>query len=237
MLDWIIRCLALILVLLLIYNQRKIKIGLYRLLPKKGPRFLVLSDFHNSKLLPFKQFEEVLEKERPDAFLLLGDLIDRHGGKEYTEKLLNLLKQTKRPVFYIHGNHEKDAPDTPWLKRELEGFAQCLEGKSVVFQGLTLTGIPYGKKAQAPSDLYLCHNPMEAVSSSFPGLYLAGHTHGGQVRIPPGLVFYVPGQPFFPKYVKGHYALEEKELLITSGLGNTLAPIRLFNPIEVLILE
>lgn len=237
MFDWVIRLLAIAVILVLFHNQRSIKCRRYKLLPRRGPRILVLSDFHNNPFLPFHQFEKILIEENPDAFFLLGDLVDRKGGKKSTKKLLGLLKQTGKPIFYVHGNHEGEAPEGPWLREELSSLGTCLEGESVEFNGLRLSGLPYGTTSQVPSDVYLCHNPMDGVNSSLSGLYLAGHTHGGQVRFPFVGAFYVPGQKFFPDYVKGYYDLGEKGLLITSGLGNTLAPIRFSNPIEVLILE
>lgn len=225
-----------VMILLLLYNQKKIAIRRYDLLKKKGPRFLVLSDFHNNGLLPFGQFEKLLVEEAPDGILLLGDLIDRKAGKKHTERLLDVLKATGAPVFYVNGNHESAAPDASWLETKLQ-FATCLEENTVDFQGLKLAGLGFGGRSAVDADLILCHNPMDAIRSRTSGLFLAGHTHGGQVRFPFLGAFYVPGQKFFPKYTKGYYQLQDKELLITSGLGNTLAPLRLFNPVEVLIIE
>ena len=57
---------------------------------------------------------------------------------------------------------------------------------------------------------------------------LAGHTHGGQIRIP----FYT--EDFLPsygeKYVKGEYRLDNGNqtlLYVNSGLGTTKLPARL----------
>ena len=224
-----------LMVLLLIYNQKKIKVRHYDLLKKKGCRFLVLSDFHNNGLLPFNQFERILLEEAPDVIFLLGDLIDRKGGIKHTEKLLDILKDTGLPVFYVNGNHESAAPDALRLESELQ-FATCLEQQTVEFHELLIAGVEFHQTSSTEADITLCHNPMDAVKSNTSGLFLAGHTHGGQVRFPFLGAVYVPGQKFFPDYSKGYYKLGDKELLITSGLGNTLGPLRLLNPVEVIIL-
>ena len=58
-------------------------------------------------------------------------------------------------------------------------------------------------------------------------LVLAGHSHNGQVRIP------FIGATILPdgakKYYKEYYKLEDTKLYISSGIGTTILPIRLFN--------
>jgi predicted MPP superfamily phosphohydrolase len=64
-------------------------------------------------------------------------------------------------------------------------------------------------------------------------LTLCGHTHGGQVNFP------IIGAPFAPAwhgkpYVYGHYDEGVRQLIVSGGLGTSIAPIRFMRPPEVL---
>lgn len=85
------------------------------------------------------------------------------------------------------------------------------------------------------------HNPDAILeiqkSGQLPDLFLAGHTHGGQIRLPIfgplGIIPTKLGQ----KFDKGLFNLNGLKMFITSGLGETNARARLFNPPEIVLLE
>jgi predicted MPP superfamily phosphohydrolase len=68
-------------------------------------------------------------------------------------------------------------------------------------------------------------------------LTLAGHMHGGQVNLP------IIGPPVSllkrrsGKYIYGEYALGEKRMIVSGGLGTSLAPVRILRPPEVVIVK
>lgn len=69
-------------------------------------------------------------------------------------------------------------------------------------------------------------------------LVLAGHTHGGQVRIPfisNGL--FAPNQGWFPKYVGGRYDFDNTTMIIGRGLASTEIIPRIFDPPEVVVVD
>lgn len=221
-----------------LWPQKRLKIKTYPLLAEKGEVFLVISDMHNNALLPFSSFARKIKKENPTAILLLGDLIDRRGGYRYTKRFLAILGALSLPIYFVRGNHEPDSPHGDELWEDLLAMgAICLENTSINQGNYRLGGIACFSQAREAADIYLCHNPMDALKGPYAGLYLAGHTHGGMVRFPFFGAFYVPNQKTFPAYQKGYYKLEDRELLITSGIGNTFLPLRFSNPIEVLILK
>ena len=95
----------------------------------------------------------------------------------------------------------------------------------------TIAGIP-----QQDPIIVLMHNP-----DAFPGipprvtLTLAGHTHGGQVRLP----FF--GRPVVPSRLRQRYAygmIEEqgKKMFVTAGVGTSILPRRFGVPPELVIL-
>ena len=93
---------------------------------------------------------------------------------------------------------------------------------------------------QPPEDLYtilIAHNPdyFPKYADWGADLVLAGHVHGGMVRIPfwgKGVVS--PNVRLFPKYDGGEFTLGKTRMLLSRGLGMHTIPIRLFNPGEIL---
>lgn len=66
-------------------------------------------------------------------------------------------------------------------------------------------------------------------------LTVAGHTHGGQVR----LMGYAPVVPskFGARYVYGHVVEEERNLIVSGGLGCSGIPVRFGSPPEIVMIE
>ena len=68
-------------------------------------------------------------------------------------------------------------------------------------------------------------------------MVLAGHAHGGQVRIPfvGGLV--APSQGFLPKYDAGTYTEGTTTMVVSRGIGNSMVPVRVNNRPEIVVVE
>ena len=68
-------------------------------------------------------------------------------------------------------------------------------------------------------------------------IVLAGHAHGGQVRLPwiGGIV--APDQGFFPEYTEGLYEANDTSMIVSRGLGNSIIPVRIFNRPEIVCVE
>ena len=68
-------------------------------------------------------------------------------------------------------------------------------------------------------------------------LTVAGHYHGGLVRLPflGGAVS--PSLELFPAFTKGLYTLGKGSLAVSAGLGSHTIPIRFLNPPELVILH
>jgi hypothetical protein len=63
---------------------------------------------------------------------------------------------------------------------------------------------------------------------------LAGHAHGGVVRVPLAGGLIGPNREWFPKYTSGIYTIGSLQLVVSRGLGDTYAP-RFLNRPQVLV--
>ncbi len=101
--------------------------------------------------------------------------------------------------------------------------------------GATLKGIPDDVPV-----ILLTHNPDIILDprSHRASLIVAGHTHGGQFRLPfIGAIAPIPTRTG-KKYDQGVFLIDKKTTLaITRGIGETLARARLFAWPEVMVLE
>jgi predicted MPP superfamily phosphohydrolase len=192
--------------------------------------------------------------ERPDLVVLLGDYVIKGvaGGRFMTpEAMANELAGLRGPlgVVAVLGNHDWWY-DGPRVQKALVGAGfRVLDNEAVVLErggrrfwvagiGDLWAGSPDPARALAtvPDDepvLALTHNP-----DVFPrvparvALTLAGHTHGGQVRLPLLGAPIVPSQ-FRQRYAAGLVEEEGRRIFVTPGIGTSIVPVRLGVPPEI----
>ncbi|SDB09920.1 metallophosphoesterase [Eubacterium oxidoreducens] len=87
--------------------------------------------------------------------------------------------------------------------------------------------------------ILMAHSPkyMETYLKWPCDLILSGHNHGGLVRIPGGSSILSPEFKLFPTYDGGHYKVNDKDVIVSKGLGTHTFHIRIFNRAEVLAVE
>ncbi len=83
--------------------------------------------------------------------------------------------------------------------------------------------------------ILLTHRPefIDIYSKCGIDIVFSGHAHGGQVRLPFIGGLFAPGQGVFPQYTSGMYTFGNTSMIVSRGLGNSLFPLRIFNPPEV----
>jgi len=219
----------------------------------EGFTIAFLSDFH---LYPFSGLEVIRQAITlanglsPDVIVLGGDYVTREA--EAIFELAPLLAQlnAKSGIFAIIGNHDI------WTNVEVIKTGLAEAGLPILInQGLTLTkngaklnlaGLDDAWSGQpdlpaalanlptnAPTIL-LAHEPDPADRYALDGrvnLHLAGHSHGGQIRLPamgPIILPYL-GQ----KYDLGLYQVNDMWLYTNRGIGNVTEPVRYNCPPEV----
>jgi hypothetical protein len=119
-----------------------------------------------------------------------------------------------------HGNVLLDAPLTGPGKPP--GFREGTRGTRLA---MALARSPYVPRGTPR--IVLSHSPDIVLEASTRGIdaVIAGHTHGGQVRLP----FYTPYTPTGSgRFVSGWYRDTLAPLYVTRGIGTVLVPARLF---------
>ena len=86
--------------------------------------------------------------------------------------------------------------------------------------------------------ILLSHRPelFEVYVENEMNVIFSGHAHGGQFRLPfiGGVI--APHQGFFPKYDAGlFYATNDATMVISRGLGDSIIPLRINNPPELVV--
>jgi predicted MPP superfamily phosphohydrolase len=67
-------------------------------------------------------------------------------------------------------------------------------------------------------------------------LTLAGHTHGGQIRLPFVWPYFVPSR-YGARYAYGHVVEDDRHLIVSGGLGTSIIPARLGVPPEIVHIQ
>ncbi len=204
-------------------------------------------DFHNGDWDAFRPFLTGV-----DAIMIAGDLVNRHDrhGNGY-DRALRFLEQAPRiaPTFYSMGNHEWMLPDyeTYWPIAKKQDVT-ILEDCCVTFGGIVIGGLSSRENgpdtawlaemaARPEFRLLLCHHPEYFAPHVAPydiDLTLAGHAHGGQVRIGKQGLF-SPGQGILPKLTSGFYF--DGRLLVSRGMTNATWAPRVFCSTEIILLH
>lgn len=197
---------------------------------------------------------------KPDLVLLLGDYVATHpfGIQLSPEDGVAPYKKLSAPcgVFSVIGNHDlhgsRGWPEAlektgiPVLRNQ----AQQIRCGQKVFWVAGLEDLWWenadvaGTLAQVTTGdpvILMMHNPdsfPEVPPAAVVALSVAGHTHGGQIRLPfLGAVAAVVPSRYGLRYVYGHVTEEGKDLVVTGGLGTTGLPLRFLMPPEIALIR
>ena len=229
---------------------------------EKSLRVAILTDLHvGSPFNGIAKLRETVERTnaaQPALICILGDLVIQGvvGGRFVPpEEIAAELKHLRAPagVVAVLGNHDgwldhdrvRNALEGAGI-RVVEDMAASLDtpagpvwvaGISDLWTGRhdLAAAMSFVKDDGAPV-LLLTHNP--DVFPLIPDrvtLTLAGHTHGGQVRLP------LAGRPIVPskfgqRFAAGHVVEGGRHLFVATGVGTSILPVRFRVPPAVTIL-
>jgi predicted MPP superfamily phosphohydrolase len=201
--------------------------------PNPSCRFVQFSDLHYRGDAEFAaKIVRTINALEPDFVCFTGDLIEE---ARFAGPALDLVRQIERPVYGCPGNWDYDAHADfgDYQKAFRATGGEWLEDRSVFLPGYELEIFGVGMRGErvfpelrAKRRLLLIHYPMlvERLADRHYDLILAGHSHGGQVRVP----FY--GALVLPygvgPYEKGRYESLGGPLYVNVGVGTYLLPVR-----------
>ena len=201
----------------------------------------------------------------PDLILFAGDMVNKQSD-DY-ESALRLVRELSSvaPCYGVMGNHENEriyyAGDSGLPERFEEAGLRILrnaeERITIGHDRIQLLGVEgtshgfeeYGGRKlmeETPIDadaycIVMAHIPIlfdTQLSGYDFDLGLAGHTHGGLVRLPYFGGLYSDEEGFLPTYSAGEYTLGRgQRLLISRGLGDSRPIPRINNMPELMVVD
>ena len=211
------------------------------------------------------RFIDVVNSAEPDIILIAGDLITSTPDYiDKSADFVGQMK-SKYGVYTCIGDHDNWAyrEDTP---RSIKEITEALAKRGVqmidnskreikignsdlcitfitntyveTIDEKTLDSLTYNN-AGCDFKIFLTHQPRgylidKAVEKNY-DLFLAGHTHGGQITLLFPFVYITPTM-FETKYIRGDFWFDDMLLIVTRGLGMSLAPIRYNSTPEVTLI-
>ena len=191
----------------------------------------------------------------PDIVVITGDIIDERISYD-KNILIDYLKkiQSKLGKFAISGNHDLPSDDFNSIVEE-SGFTNLDNTYELIYANsnkpIIISGISSNYSDSSNIDtktakfdnyianltddikpiysILLIHEPdfIDSLNIDNYDLILAGHSHGGQVKLPLIKKLYTPYGA--KKYYDEYYKVNQTDLYISSGLGTSKLKFRLFN--------
>lgn len=222
-----------------------------------GLRILHVSDFHLRKHWgpPLDRLLSRIQVDSPDLLLATGDFAE--NKRNYRPALPQILRlidglRARLGVFGITGNHDAPGLSEHFAGTRLTFMEHRRELIKVGTATIDLIGLAGHHRReldpsfvesippQGPHSLriVLSHHPdhIRRTRTLTPDLFLAGHTHGGQVCLPGG--FPIIRHDTLPRrYVAGVHRYDDTWLVVSKGFGFSGPRIRVCCPAEVMEIE
>lgn len=226
-----------------------------------GLRIVELADLHGRVFgRGSRRLLAAVRRAEPDLICIDGDLFDERTDLAMLPPLLRGLCAIA-PVYYVTGNHEWRVPGLRGILAQMRacGVTVLQDDWRVLRRGedaLVLAGTddPCGPaERKTPAELIadiraeageaaflllLTHRNDQLPQWSALGVQavLAGHCHGGVVRLPFVGGLFGTDRRLFPAWDAGLYRQGETALYVSRGLGYTNVHFRLFNRPEVAVI-
>jgi uncharacterized protein len=217
----------------------------------EGLSLVHLSDLHFTGHVGKAYFQEVVRASnalQPDLVTITGDLVDKSRYISWIPETLGRL-ESRYGVFAVLGNHDirTDVPHLiatleqcglvylggRWQAIDVRGQRLVLAGNELPWRGpaADLSGCP--PRSDAPFRIVLSHSPDQLpwAQQHDADLMLAGHVHGGQIRVP------LVGPIFSPsrdgvRYACGLFHAPPTILHVSRGISGE-TPLRMNCPPEL----
>ena len=223
----------------------------------RGIKIVFASDFHikPNQAKRLNKVVNLINEQQPDIVLSVGDFVNGHN-KSMTMPVKDIIGQlknikTKYGIYTVLGNHDwwvdgngiTNILKTNGINVLVNSNVKVNAGSKEIY----IAGVE-DKTTKTP-EIYKAlegtKNPVILLTHSpdiFPkvpkevNLTLSGHVHGGQVRLPFIGAIVVPSK-YGDKYSYGLIEEDNKKMIVTKGIGNSILNIR-FNCVpEIVVIE
>ncbi|KSA13414.1 metallophosphoesterase [Maribacter dokdonensis] len=204
----------------------------------------------------FQRVMDITKKQNPDIIFFTGDLFDATWALD--DSYLNPLIDLNIPFYFVEGNHDiytgieeikemvkskggivLENEVTNWGEIQIVGLNHMLADENTYDphvtgeKGTVKSVLPSLEIDSEKPTILLHHSPDGDKYAHKVGvdLYLAGHTHGGQMF--PGTLF---AEMLF-KYNKGLYDYENMKIFVCLGVGTFGPPLRVGTYSEITVLN
>lgn len=218
-----------------------------------GLRVVFVSDLHYKPYEKFRLIRDVkkIQAQNPDIVLFGGDFVNGHKKHSslnpavIAEELGKI--KSKYGSFAVLGNHDvwHDAYGISKLLKK--NNITVLKNSNKKVGDFTIAGVE-DMQTQSPNVekalnnvetpvILLSHTPdiFDQVPDTV-NLTLAGHVHGGQVKLPFKGAVFAPSK-FGTKYAEGYFNDMGRKMIVTKGMGTSILPIRFLCFPEIVLIE
>ncbi|PVX49859.1 hypothetical protein C7377_1497 [Balneicella halophila] len=227
---------------------------------KKKFKAVHLSDIHIGRFRSNAEYlQEIIDKTNalnPDIIFFTGDYLD--ATITLKDKHFAPLSKLKAPLYFVEGNHDVVVNAPVVLKKAKKYGAKVLANEMIEWNGIQVIGLNHMVKDEnthsrhttstkstikqvldelAPiktkPSILLHHSPdgIKYANKHAVDLYLAGHTHGGQMWPVTKISDY-----FFPYNIGlSHY--KSTSIFVSQGIGTAGPPMRLGTNAEIVVIH
>lgn len=218
-----------------------------------GIKIAHISDIHYNNAIKKKELKNIVNRINdlePDIVIFSGDILDNSIVYNDSDKntLIEYLSQIDDNLgkYIIRGN---DDYDDIWLEIvESSGFTMLNNSYQLIYNDydnpIFIAGLDSEYNKENLDMIYnyinndgknikyrilVIHEPdyINNIDSNKFNLILAGHSLGGQIKIPVLQNIFLPQNS--KNYYKDYYRIKNTDFYISSGLGTTKIKFRLFN--------
>lgn len=218
-----------------------------------GIKIVHISDIHYNTAIKKKELKNIVNRINdlePDIVIFSGDILDNSIVYNDSDKntLIEYLSQIDDNLgkYIIRGN---DDYDDIWLEIvESSGFTMLNNSYQLIYNDydnpIIIAGLDSEYNKENLDMIYnyinnggknikyrilVIHEPdyINNIDSNKFNLILAGHSLGGQIKIPVLQNIFLPQNS--KNYYKDYYKIKNTDFYISSGLGTTKIKFRLFN--------
>lgn len=208
-----------------------------------GPQnciYLHFTDLHfNGDTFLTQKVIDEFHRLKPDFGCFTGDLLDDAAHKDGA---FRFIKSLGCPIYGVPGNHDHSCgiPSGDFARAFAETGGGWLVDSGIVTEDGRIEIIGIDNVAartfdppRAPHSILLTHYPLavDMVEERRFAVILAGHSHGGQIRVPLYGSVYLPH--WVGKYDRGRFDTRAGVMNVSAGIGTSTLPIRIHCPPEI----